>query len=139
MVRKIIVFSVLMISLLGACSQQDAEPSKEPVITLNDVETAITEQGLELEDTDLPSESAFNIELNGVQPKAYVLDGQILSIYVFSSEGAREKGMEDFVEKTATMELVNHETYTNKNILVFYVEGSEETKSKLNTAINELE
>ncbi|MBB6451692.1 hypothetical protein HNQ94_000113 [Salirhabdus euzebyi] len=107
--------------------------------TLKEVETAITEQGLELEEPDLPSGNAFIQELNDVSPKAYFIDERTLSIYEFPTVQAREKGMEDFEEKTATMRLVPHETYTNKNILVFYVEGNEETNNKIKTAITELE
>jgi hypothetical protein len=142
MLKKIIFF-LLIISALGACSQQGAEeePSldKNPDITLEEVETAITKQGLELEEADLPSGNAFIQELNGVSPKAYFIDGRTQSIYVFPTVEARENGMDDFEEKTATMELVIHKTFTNKNILVFYVEGNEETNTKLKTAINELE
>ena len=104
-----------------------------------EVETAITEQGLELEEADLPSENAFIQELNGVLPKAYFISGKTLSIYVFSSEDEREKGMDDFNYKTAALKLVVHKIYTNKNVLVFYAEGNEETNSKLSMAINDLE
>lgn len=135
MVKKII-FYVLIISVLSACSQQDA---KEEPITLEEVETAITEQGLVLNKADLPSENAFIQELNGVSPKAYFIDGATLSLYVFSSVDVREKGMDDFEEKTATAELVAHKTYTNKNILVFYELGNEESHIKLNSAINDLD
>jgi hypothetical protein len=140
---KKIVFFLLIISTLVACSKQGAEEEasldKTPDITLEEVETAITEQGLELEEANLPSGNAFIQELNNVSPKAYFIDGRTLSIYVFPTVDAREKGLNDFEEKTATMELEVHKTFTNINILIFYVEGNEETNTKLKTAINELE
>lgn len=117
----------------------DGESVTADDITLVEVETAITEQGLELEEADLPSENAFIQELNGVLPKAYFISGKTLSIYVFSSEDEREKGMDDFKYKTAALKLVVHKIYTNKNVLVFYAEGNEETNSKLSMAINDLE
>ncbi|QDP41368.1 hypothetical protein [Radiobacillus deserti] len=142
MLKKIII-CLLVISTLVACSQQGAEeePSIDKTldITLEEVETAITEQGLELEEANLPSGNAFIQELNSVSPKAYFIDGRTLSTYVFPTVEAREKGMNDFEEKTATMELEIHKTFTKKNILAFFVEGNEETSTKLKTAINELE
>jgi hypothetical protein len=143
---KKILFFVIIISFLNACSSQQnvKEELKEESVTtdyiiLVEVETAITEQGLVLEEADLPSENAFIQKLTGVSPKAYFIGGKTLSIYVFSTDDEREKGMEDFEEKTATMELVAYKTYTNKNILVFYTEGNEETNSKLSMAIDDLE
>lgn len=132
------IFFIFVIAILSACNQQDA---KEELITLKEVENAITEQGLLLEEANLPTENAFIQELNRVAPKAYFIDGGGgggLSIYVFSSIAEREKGMSEFEEKNATAELVEHTTYMNKNILVFYEHGDEDTNSKLNIAIKNL-
>lgn len=131
----------MVIFVLGACGQQSAGLSSTatPDITLDEVETALTEQGLELEEADLPNTNVFIQELNGVSPQVYFIEGNTLSIYVFPTEDAREKGMEDFEEKTAAAELEIHKTFTNKNVLVFYTEGSEEVNSELNTAISNLE
>lgn len=130
------IFFIFVIAILSACNQQDA---KEELITLKEVENAITEQGLLLEEANLPTENAFIQELNSVSPKAYFIDGGgAVSIYVFSSIAEREKGMSEFEEKNATAELVEHTTYMNKNILVFYEHGDEDTNSKLNIAIKNL-
>ncbi|MGP4041475.1 hypothetical protein ACTWP4_16450 [Gracilibacillus sp. D59] len=83
MIKRILFLFVFIISVLGACSQHEAEePSvvKTSEITLDEVKTAITEQGLELAAGDLPSVNAFIQELNGVSPKAYFIDGTTLSI-----------------------------------------------------------
>ena len=109
------IFFIFVIAILSACNQQDA---KEELITLKEVENAITEQGLLLEEANLPTENAFIQELNSVLPKAYFIDGDTISIYVFSSIAEREKGISEFEEKNATAELVEHTTYMNKNILV---------------------
>ncbi|UOQ85760.1 hypothetical protein [Gracilibacillus salinarum] len=140
MVKRILIFFVLIIFVLGACSQQSEEPSlaKTPDITLDEVETAITEQGLELEKANLPTGNVFIQELNGVVPKAYFVDGTTLSIYVFPTVDAREKGMDDFEEKTAAASLEQHKTFTVQNALVFYVEGSEENNKKLVKAMDAL-
>lgn len=129
------IFFIFVIAILSACNQQDA---KEELITLKEVENAITEQGLLLDEANLPTENAFIQELNSVSPKAYFIDGDTLSIYVFSSIAEREKGISEFEEKNATAELVAHTTYIKKNILVFYEHGDEDTNSKLNIAIKKL-
>lgn len=136
MIKKII-FYVFVISVLSACSQQSV--TEENLITLEEVQTAITDQGLILEDADLPSINAFTRELNGVSPEAYFIDGDTLSIYVFPSTDERKEGMDDFEEKSSAAGVAEHEKYTRKNILVFYELGNEETNSKLKSAINGLE
>lgn len=154
MARKILSF-LSIIFVLGACSPQgtDEKTSLDRnnsdkilemtgtafYITFEKIETAIKEQGLELVEADLPSENAFIQSLNGVSPKAFFLDGKTLSIYVFSTVDAREKGMADFEEKTATMELETHKTYTRNNILVFYTDESDGNNSKLKFAIKALD
>lgn len=140
MFKKMLLFFVLIISFLGACSQQSEELSisKTPDITLDEVETSITEQGLALEKADLPSGNVFIQELNGVKPKAYFIDGATLSIYIFPKVETREQGMDDFEEKTATASLEQHKTFTVQNVLVFYAEGSEENNEKLAKAIDAL-
>ncbi|RDY71661.1 hypothetical protein DXT76_06565 [Halobacillus trueperi] len=136
MIKKIF-FYVFIISVLSACSQQSVK--EEDLITLEEVQTAITDQGLVLEDADLPRINAFTRELNGVSPEAFFIDGDTLSIYVFPSTDARKEGMDDFEEKSAAAGVVEHEKYMRKNILVFYELGNEETNSKLKSAINGLE
>ncbi|MYL49334.1 hypothetical protein GLV98_07545 [Halobacillus litoralis] len=136
MIKKIF-FYILIIFVLSACSQQSV--SEEDHITLEEVKTAITDQGMVLEKADLPSINAFTRELNGVSPKAYFIDGDTLSIYVFPSTDARKEGMDDFEEKSAAAGVVEHEKYMHKNILVFYELGNEEVDSKLKSAINGLE
>lgn len=68
MVKKIL-FYVLTIAFLSACNLQNVAN-----ITLEELETVLTKQGLELEKTDLPSENVFIQELNGVIPKAYFMN-----------------------------------------------------------------
>ncbi|WLR49069.1 hypothetical protein LC065_07880 [Halobacillus litoralis] len=136
MIKKLFFYVFIMFAL-SACSEQSV--SEEELITIEEVQTAITDQGLALEDADLPSINAFTRELNGVSPEAYFIDGNTLSIYVFPSTDARKEGMDDFEEKSAAAGVVEHEKYMHKNILVFYEFGNEETDSKLKSAINGLE
>lgn len=46
--------------------------------------------------------------------------------------------MDDFEEKTAAASLEQHKTFTVKNVVIFYVESSEENNKKLLRAIDEL-
>ncbi|MFC2949224.1 hypothetical protein [Virgibacillus sediminis] len=133
MIKKLLFF-VLFLSVMGACSQQATEedPSKTNQITLDDVETVITDHGFELErESDLPSENVFMQELNGMTPEVYKLEGNTLSVYVFPSEGDRAKGIQEFEERTATADVVEHKAYGLNNILVFYVSDDEKIQNRL--------
>ncbi|TQR12958.1 hypothetical protein [Psychrobacillus soli] len=134
------LFLILIISVLSACSQLQATEDNSTMdqITIEQIETTLTEQNLKLEESNLPSNNVFFQQLNDVIPIAYFIDGKPLSIYVFPNEQEREKGKLEFEEKTAAAELVIHQTYATKNILVYYIDGNEETINKINSAINQL-
>ncbi|WP_407272535.1 hypothetical protein [Radiobacillus sp. PE A8.2] len=138
MFKKILIYG-LIIFLLAACSKQDVVEDKSmPNISLQDVKNAIAEKELELKDADLPSGNIFIQKLNGVPPQIYFLDGSALSIYVFSDVDARKEAMDVFEEKSATASLEPYKTFTAQNVLVFYVEGSEENNNKLMNIIKSL-
>lgn len=141
MLKKLLFF-LLFITFIGACSQQEVEKnrSKTNNITLDDVETVITEHGFQLEkEMDLPSENVFIQELNGISPEVYKLEGNTLSVYVFSSASDRAKGIQRFEEITATAELVEHKAYGINNILVFYVSDDEKIQNRLFEALQKLD
>lgn len=141
MIKKLLFF-ILCITVMGACSQQEAEDntSKTIDITLEDVETVITEQGFELEqETDLPRENVFIQELNGILPEVYNLEGNTLSIYIFPSASDRGKGIQRFEEITASAGLVEHKAYGIYNILVFYVSDDEKMQNRLFEALQKLD
>jgi hypothetical protein len=140
-IRKLL-FLVLIISVIGACSQQETEenPTEVKNYTLEEVETIITEQGIELvKETDLPSNNVFIQELNGITPEVYDVKGHTLSVYVFSSASDREKGIQRFEEKTGTAEVVEHKAYEMNNILVFYVSDDEDMQNRLFEALEKLD
>ncbi|WP_186577150.1 hypothetical protein [Aquibacillus kalidii] len=109
-----------------------------PDITLEDVIAAITKQGFELKEADLPSRNAFIQELNGISPSYYYLEGDVLSIYTFPTIAAREKGIAMFEEMNAAADVVDHKEIVSKNILIFYEMGTEKTATKLNNTIKAL-
>ncbi|WP_339148929.1 MULTISPECIES: hypothetical protein [unclassified Sutcliffiella] len=127
MLRHILI-SVCLISILGACLQQEAAKPSE--ITLEEVEAVLIEKGFILKKPAiLTSENVFIQELNGITPRVYSLEGNTLSIYVFPSSTERSEGIQEFDEKTATMELIEHKAYGISNALMFYV-SDEEKKQK---------
>lgn len=126
----------LLVVLLVGCHSSHF-PSEENV-TLKEVENAISQQGFRLEKADLPSDNVFRLELNDVSPAVHRLKGSTLSIYIFESIIAREEGIEDFEEKTATAEVVRHERFKIGNALVFYAEGEEDTAKKLEDVFDKL-
>lgn len=137
MTRKLL-FMVLAITVMGACSQQKAEDMKH--FTLEDVETVLTDQGIELDkETDLPRENVFIQELNGITPEVYNVKDHTLSDYIFSSASDREKGIHRFEEKTARAEIVEHKAYEMNNILVFYVSDDEDMQDRLFEALQALD
>jgi hypothetical protein len=141
MIKKLL-FLVLFISFMSACSPQETNrtPSETIHIILEDVENVITEQGFELDkNTDLPSENVFIQELNGITPEVYNLEGNTLSVYVFSSASDRGKGIQRFEEITATADVVEHKAYGINNILVFYVSDNERIQNRLSEALQKLD
>lgn len=134
------LFLILIIFVLGACSQPQSIKGNSTIdqITIEQIETTLKEQGLKLEGSSLPSNNVFIQPLNNIIPIAYFVGGKTLSIYVFPNEQEREIGMVEFEEKTAAAELVIHQTYATKNILIYYVDGNEDTANKINIAINQL-
>ncbi|MBB6451647.1 hypothetical protein HNQ94_000068 [Salirhabdus euzebyi] len=135
---------VLLISiLLGACSQQEVAPkinySQDSPVTFEEVENVIKEEGLDLMDTELPANNVFVSVLNGVSPEDYLLEGTPLSIYVFPTATDRGKGIEQFMESTATAKLQEHKAFGINNVLLFYVGGVEELNNKLLNALTKLE
>ncbi|WP_406686577.1 hypothetical protein [Rossellomorea vietnamensis] len=141
MIRKLL-FLILVISIMGACSQQETEenPTEGKNFTLEEVETVITEQGIELDkETDLPSENVFIQKLNGITPEVYNVKGHTLSLYVFPSTRDREKGLQRFEEKTARAEVVEHKAYELNNILMFYISDDENIQNRLFEALEELD
>ncbi|NIK12160.1 hypothetical protein [Alkalibacillus almallahensis] len=137
MPKRLLCFILLAI-VLGACSQQETGQSTTDNIDLEEVETTLHEQNLELKEVDLPASNAFSQKLNEVSPKVYSLEDMTLAIYIFESVDERKEGMEAFEEMNASASLESYKTYTIQNALVFYVEGKKEINSKLGEALNDL-
>jgi hypothetical protein len=49
------------------------------------------------------------------------LDEKKLLVYIYNSNDGPEKGLEDWREKTASMDTVSYKVYEVNNVLLFYV------------------
>ena len=82
------------------------------------------------------------MKLNGIRPSTYELDGKKILVYIYDSSDEREKGLEDWREKTASMDTVSFKIYEVNNVLLFYVYEEEilnsEIDSKIQNVVNGL-
>jgi len=114
------------------------------VITLDEVISSFEEQQLLVEKSkEVSKNNIFGIKLNGVKPSSYELDGKMLSVYIYDSAEERQKGLEDFRNKTATMDTVSYNVYEVENVLIFYVYEHDmnmkvEFDDEIKEALNEL-
>ena len=70
--------------------------------------------------------------------------GKMLSVYIYDSNKERGKGLEDFRDKTATSNVVSHNYYEVKNVLLFYVHELDlslevEVHENIQKVVNELD
>ncbi len=92
------------------------------MITLDELVASFEKQQLVInENKEFSNNNIFRIKLNGVRPSPYELDGKLLSVYIYNTAEKREKGLEDFRNKTATMDTVSYNVYEVENVLIFYV------------------
>ncbi|WP_205825376.1 hypothetical protein [Bacillus sp. RO1] len=135
MIKKLSIYIGLLalLALLASCSAQN---SMVDPMSVEEVVEVLTEQGFILEkNEDLSIKSVFAQELNGVTPEVYLLEGNMLSLYVFPTSKERAEGIVEFGEKTATMNLIDHQIYGINNILVFYVSADEKLQEDLFEAL----
>ncbi|AST93582.1 hypothetical protein BC6307_21080 [Sutcliffiella cohnii] len=115
--NKVSLFLISIVFFLTSC--QSANPH---IITLDEVVSSLEKQQLAIkENSNFHNDSIFRMKLNGVKPTTYELDGKLLTVYIYKSAEEREKGLEDFEEKTATMDTVSYNVYEVENVLIFYV------------------
>ncbi|WBL14767.1 hypothetical protein [Sutcliffiella sp. NC1] len=115
--NKVTLFLISIVFLLTSC--QSANPH---IITLDEVVSSFEKHQLDIkENSNFHNDSIFRMKLNGVKPSSFELDGKLLTVYYYKSAEEREKGLEDFEEKTATMDTVSYHVYEVENVLIFYV------------------
>jgi hypothetical protein len=135
--KKLAFTFILLIFLLTACQVNDPN-----AITLEEVLSSFEEQQLSLKKSKVNKNHIFGMKLNGIRPSAYKLDGKKILVYIYDSSDEREQGLEDWREKTASMDTVSFKIYEVNNVLLFYVYEEEilnsEIDSKIQSVVNGL-
>jgi hypothetical protein len=114
--KKVALIFFSLVFILTACQTKDLN-----VITLEEVLSLFEEQRLSLKESKVSDNNIFGMKLNRIRPSSYELDGKKLLVFIFDSNKEREKGMEDFLNKTAAYGLVSYKVYEFKNVMIFYV------------------
>jgi hypothetical protein len=130
--KKLAFAFVSLFFLLTACQAND--PNE---ITLEELLSSFEEQQLSLKECKVSKDdNIFGTKLNGVKPSSYKLDEKMILVYNYNSNKKREKGLEDWREKTASMDTVSYKVYeVNKNILLFYVYVEENLNNEIDSKI----
>jgi hypothetical protein len=90
-----------------------------------DVVKVLEENGVRLVEAESSTVSIFGSKLKNVHPGSYTLDEKPFFIFEFENEKDLEKGLSEFEEKTATMDLVSSSMFRKRNILIFFVHGQD--------------
>lgn len=115
--KKLAFTFITLIFLLVTC--QAYNPN---AITLKKVLSSFEEQQLSLKDSKINmNDNIFGMKLNGVRPSSHTLEGKMLLIYIYRSKDEREEGLEDWREKTVSINTVSFKVYEVNNALLFYV------------------
>lgn len=94
-------------------------------LSVEEVLASLRKQGLELKKQFYDSDNIFGMKLNGKRARPFELDGQPVFIYDYYSEPERQKGLEDWHEKTAMYNLISYQVFESRNILLFHVYGKD--------------
>jgi hypothetical protein len=135
--KKVALIFLSLVFFLTACQIKDLN-----AITLEEVLSLFEEQRLSLKERKVSDTNIFGMKLNGIRPSSYELDGKKLLVFIFDSNKEREKGMEDFLNKTAAYGLVSYKVYEFKNVMIFYVyekDLNSEIAGKLENIVSKLD
>jgi hypothetical protein len=109
--------------LLASCQSVQINDSSH--IMEKDVVKVLQEKGVSLVEAESSTASIFGSKLKNVNPGSYTLDEKPFFIFEFENEKDLEKGLREFEEKTATMDLVSSSIFRKRNILIFFVHGQD--------------
>jgi hypothetical protein len=109
--------------LLASCQSVQINDSSH--IMEIDVVKVLEEKGVRLVEAEFSTASIFGSKLKNVHPGSYTLDEKPFFIFEFENEKDLEKGLREFEEKTATMDLVSSSMFRKRNILIFFVHGQD--------------
>lgn len=128
--KKLAITFLSLVFLLTACQANDSN-----AITLEEVLSSFEGQQLSLKESKVNKDHIFGMKLNGIRPSAYELDEKKILVYIYNSSDEREKGLEDWREKTASMNTVSYKVYEVNNVLLFYVYEEEILISEIDSKI----
>jgi hypothetical protein len=135
--KKLAFTFILLVFLLTVCQVNDPN-----AIRLEEVLSSFEEQQLSLKKSKVNRNHIFGMKLNGIRPSANEIDGKRILVYIYDSSDEREQGLEDWREKTASMDTVSFKIYEVNNVLLFYVYEEEilnsEIDSKIQSVVNGL-
>lgn len=122
---------IALLFFLTACQADDPN-----AITLDEVLSSFEEQQLSLKEIKVnKDDNIFGMKLSRVTPSFYELDEKEVLVYIYHSNNEREKGLEDWREKTASMDTVSYKVYEVNNVLLFYVYETENLNSEIDSRI----
>lgn len=125
------LFLMTVILLLTACLANDPEAN-----TRQEVIASLKDQGLTpKEQLEKWGKKVFGMKLNKVRPSAYVLEGKDLYVYIYPSTAAQEQGLDDWRDKTASIDTVSYQVYEANNVMLFYVYAEEYLNSDIDREI----
>lgn len=129
--KKLAFAFISLFFLLTACQANDPN-----AITLEELLSSFEEQQLSLKESKVSKDdNIFGMKLNGVKPSSYKLNGKMIFVYIYDSNKKREKGLEDWREKTASMDTVSYKVYEVNNVLLFYVYEEENLNIEIDSKI----
>jgi hypothetical protein len=130
---KVAIIFLSFFFLMTACQTKDPN-----AITLDEVLNSFKDQQLTLIERKISGKNIFGMKLIGVRPSSYELNGKKLLVYIYDSNNEREKGLEDFREKTATANVVSYKVYEVSNVLLFYVYEEEDLNSEIDAKLQNM-
>ena len=105
-----------MVFLIAACQTKDSNAT-----ILEEVLSLFEEEQMSLKVSNVRDSKIFGMKLNGVRPSFYELEGKLLLVYIYDSNDKREKGLQEFRNKTANFNVASYKVYEVNNLLLFYV------------------
>ncbi|PZD94977.1 hypothetical protein DNH61_15150 [Paenibacillus sambharensis] len=115
--------------------------SRSPVTSVDQIIAAIEGQGITLSERASRSKSVFERTLQGVEPEVFTIpDEGELYIFAFSSEQEQLEGWSEFLDQTATADMVAYKNYNIDSFLILFAYKNLETDAdrKIQHAIDEL-
>jgi hypothetical protein len=110
---KKVVLTVLLLTVLIACSKQDSEK-----LSVNKVVEALESHNLFFTKSD---KTDHYFRLNDKDGHGFKSGKNKLYIYVFDNKEEQEKGLKDFEKQTMLMDMIVPRIYQSETLLIFYV------------------